>query len=162
MNGQPYSTYTANEVRFNPPVNEADFAITEEDRKASLALARDLDGIPIGVPNENPKEIAPGIVYVNGPIAFHSTEVRQSDGIVIVEAAISSGYSARIIEDARKRFPGLPIKALVTTIATRTVFAKRAVRFWASCRQPFVRPGKLLKMIVWRGGTRSDRASHRT
>jgi hypothetical protein len=25
-----------------------------------------------------------------------------------------------------------------------------------------VRPVKLLKMIVWRGGTRSDRASHRT
>jgi len=25
-----------------------------------------------------------------------------------------------------------------------------------------VRPGKLLKMIAWRGGTRSDRASHRT
>ena len=115
MNGQPYSTYTANEVRFNPPVNEADFAIPEEDRKASLALARDLDGIPIGVPNETPKELAPGIVYVNGPIAFHSTEVRQSDGIVILEAVISSGYSARIIEDAQKRFPGLPIKALVTT-----------------------------------------------
>src|SRR2546430_16556013 len=29
-------------------------------------------------------------------------------------------------------------------------------------RQPLVRPGKLLKMIVWRGGSRSDRASHRT
>src|SRR6266702_1053751 len=29
-------------------------------------------------------------------------------------------------------------------------------------RQLLVRPGKLLKMIVWRGGTRSDRASHRT
>src|SRR5258708_13926876 len=29
-------------------------------------------------------------------------------------------------------------------------------------RQPLVRPGKLLKMIVWRGGTRSDHASHRT
>ena len=27
-------------------------------------------------------------------------------------------------------------------------------------RQLGVRPGKLLKMIVWRGGTRSDRASH--
>jgi len=25
-----------------------------------------------------------------------------------------------------------------------------------------VRPVKLLKMIVWRGGTQSDRASHRT
>jgi hypothetical protein len=30
------------------------------------------------------------------------------------------------------------------------------------CRQAGVRPVKLLKMIVWRGGTRSDRASHRT
>ena len=28
----------------------------------------------------------------------------------------------------------------------------------SSATQP-VRPGKLLKMIVWRGGTRSDRAS---
>ena len=31
----------------------------------------------------------------------------------------------------------------------------------SSATQP-VRPGKLLKMIVWRGGTRSDRAFHRT
>jgi hypothetical protein len=29
-------------------------------------------------------------------------------------------------------------------------------------RQTGVRPVKLLKMIVWRRGTRSDRASHRT
>jgi glyoxylase-like metal-dependent hydrolase (beta-lactamase superfamily II) len=115
MNGQPYSTYTANEVRFNPTLNDADFAIPEGDRKASLAMARDLEEIPIGIPSENPKEIASGIVYINGPGAFHSTEVRQSDGIVIVEAVISSGYSARIIEDAQKRFPGLPIKALLTT-----------------------------------------------
>jgi len=115
MNGQPYSTYTANEVKLNPQVNDSDFAIPEEVRKASFTLAHDLDEIPAGVPNETPSEISPGIVYVNGPLAFHATEIRQSDGIVIVEAVISSGYSARIIEDAQKRFPGLPIKALVTT-----------------------------------------------
>src|SRR6266481_4445209 len=34
--------------------------------------------------------------------------------------------------------------------------------FWSDGWQPLVRPVKLLKMIVWRGGTRSDRASHRT
>ncbi len=28
---------------------------------------------------------------------------------------ISSGYSAKIIEDAQRRFPGLPIKAVITT-----------------------------------------------
>jgi len=31
-----------------------------------------------------------------------------------------------------------------------------------ACRQTLVRPVKLLKMIVWRVGNRSDRASHRT
>jgi len=36
-------------------------------------------------------------------------EIRQTDGIIILEGPISSGYSKRVIEDARKRFPGLPI-----------------------------------------------------
>jgi hypothetical protein len=31
---------------------------------------------------------------------------------------------------------------------------------WINSRVLVVRPVKLLKMIVWRGGTRSDRASH--
>jgi hypothetical protein len=115
LNGQPYSTFTANELKFNPAINEADFAIPEDVRKASLALARDIDDFPAGVSNASPLEVAPGIVYVNGPIGFHATEIRQADGIVILEAVISNGYSARMIEDAQKHFPGLPIKAVVTT-----------------------------------------------
>jgi len=43
--------------------------------------------------------------------------VRQEDGIVIIDAPISSGYSKRVIEEARRRFPGLPIKGAITSTA---------------------------------------------
>ena len=113
MNGQPYSTYTVNEIKFNPAVNEEDFAIPEDVRNASTAAAQDLDEIPLGSPGRPPVEIAPGVEYVQG--GFSVTEIRQRNGIIILEAVVSSGYSAKIIEDARKRFPGLPIKSVVTT-----------------------------------------------
>jgi hypothetical protein len=113
LNGQPLSTYTANEIKFNPPVNEEDFAIPDDVRKAAIAAAHDLDEIPAVSTTRPPLEIAPGIVYVQG--GWSVTEIRQPDGIVILEAVVSSGYSAKIIEDAQKRFPGLPIKAVITT-----------------------------------------------
>jgi hypothetical protein len=41
--------------------------------------------------------------------------VRQNDGIIILEAPISSAYSARVIAEAHRRFPAQPIKAVITT-----------------------------------------------
>ncbi|HEY4837481.1 MAG TPA: hypothetical protein VIH72_02670 [Candidatus Acidoferrales bacterium] len=114
MNGQPYSTYTANEVKFNPVINEPDFAIPEDVRKASTS-SPDLDEVPVGQANTVPLQVAPGVEYIYGPLNFNATEIRQHDGIVILEGVISSGYSAKIIQDAQKRFPGLPIKAVITT-----------------------------------------------
>ncbi len=113
LNGQPYSTYTANEIKFNPPTNEEDFAIPDDVRKSPATAARDLDEIPVVSTARPPIEIAPGIEYMQAN--FTATEIRQPDGIVILEAVVSSGYSAKIIEDAQKRFPGLPIKAVITT-----------------------------------------------
>lgn len=114
MNGQPYSTYTANEVKFNPVIDEQDFAIPEDVRKASVAPPN-LNDVPLGAPNTSPLEVVPGVEYIYGPVNFNATEIRQKDGIVILEGVISSGYSAKIIEDAKRRFPGLPIKAVITT-----------------------------------------------
>jgi len=54
------------------------------------------------------------------------------------------------------------VRLSVTTMLDRVHSRARATWSLPDGRQPFVRPGKLLKMIVWRGGTRSDRASHRT
>jgi hypothetical protein len=41
--------------------------------------------------------------------------VKQDDGVVIIEAPISSGYSAQVIAEVERRFPGAKIKAAIST-----------------------------------------------
>ncbi len=43
------------------------------------------------------------------------TLVRQADGVVIFEAHISAAYVNAVIAEAHRRFPGVPIKAVVMT-----------------------------------------------
>ena len=59
------------------------------------------------------QEIAPGVVLVRG--SWNTTFVRQPDGMLIIEAPISSGYSAQALDEAARRFPGVPVKGVVTT-----------------------------------------------
>src|SRR5580700_6403409 len=47
--------------------------------------------------------------------AWNSTLVKQPDGIVILEAPISGLYTQGVIETARKRYPGMPLKAVLST-----------------------------------------------
>jgi len=70
----------------------------------------DLETLPL---NPDAKEIAPGVLLFPG--FWNVGMVRQADGIVILEAPISSGYSARVIAEAEKRFPGQKVKAVITT-----------------------------------------------
>ena len=58
-------------------------------------------------------ELAPGVVYVPG--SWGVALVHQKDGVVVLEAPISAGYSIRVLDEARRRFPGVPVKAVVTT-----------------------------------------------
>jgi len=58
-------------------------------------------------------EIAPGIVqYQSG---FNCGAVDQGDGVVILEGVNNAEYMKSIIDDVAKRFPGKPIKAVLTT-----------------------------------------------
>jgi hypothetical protein len=41
--------------------------------------------------------------------------VRQDDGIVVIDAPISNGYSRKVMAEVGKRFPGTKIKAVITT-----------------------------------------------
>jgi hypothetical protein len=69
--------------------------------------------MPLGRPGRPAVELAPGIVQIPG--WWNVALVRQSDGVVVLEAPISSGYSAKIIAEAERRFPGLPVKAVIST-----------------------------------------------
>jgi hypothetical protein len=59
------------------------------------------------------KEIAPDIVLIAG--AWNSSIIRQTDGVVILEGPMSSAYSAKVLAEATKRFPGVGVKAVITT-----------------------------------------------
>ena len=112
-NGRPDYTLTINELTLNPEAPADQFFIPEDIASAIRARRRPIDDIPFGRPNSPPINLAPGIVQVPG--SWNVEEVRLDDGIVIIEGPISNGYSARTIEDAQHRFPGLPIKAVITT-----------------------------------------------
>lgn len=115
VDGLPSRMFTISKLEVDAPVDAAQVAIPEEIRARFKpdAPAFTYDQIPLGLREQPAKELEPGIVFIPG--RWNVTLVRQSDGIVILEAPISSGYSAEVIAEAHRRFPGAPIKAVVTT-----------------------------------------------
>lgn len=111
-NGVTKSSTSVTKVRVNPPVEGATFTIADDVRKA-FAAAKPA-GFDTAVLNTaQAQEIAPGVVLVRG--SWNTTYVRQPDGILIIEAPISSGYSAQALDEAARRFPGVSVKGVVTT-----------------------------------------------
>jgi hypothetical protein len=102
-------------LKLDSPVKEGDLTIPAEiwAQYRHAAKLRDLESVPLGNAREPATELAPGLVFIPG--SRNITLVRQEDGIVILEAPISSGYPAQVIAEARHRFLGLPPKAVITT-----------------------------------------------
>jgi hypothetical protein len=111
--GQQDTTTMITQVRFDVPWQAEDFNVPEEVKKQFQQNSRTIDDYPFGSATKEIHELEPGVVKV--PSSWDIIEVKQDDGIVIFEGPLSSGYSARAIEDAQKRFPGIPIKAVITT-----------------------------------------------
>jgi hypothetical protein len=57
--------------------------------------------------------LAPGIDLFAG--SWNATIVKEPDGVVILEAPISSLYMQGVIREAHKRYPGRPINAVLST-----------------------------------------------
>jgi hypothetical protein len=112
-NGLPDQTVTITKLDFNPTLAAAEFLISADTRTAFAARAnKTVDDRAPGA-SAAATELAPGIVLIPG--AWNTTLVKQDDGIVVLEAPISSGYSAKVIQTAQNKFPGMPIKAVITT-----------------------------------------------
>lgn len=95
------------------------FAIPDETARAFRnRTIKSIEDYPLGWPpgaGPTPRaaEVVPGVVFIPG--WMNVVLVKQDDGLVVVEAPISSGYSARVIADAERRFPGSRVKAVVST-----------------------------------------------
>jgi hypothetical protein len=110
-NGTVWRSTQSLTVEFDVPIQENDFRMTAATAQQSL---RSPGWNRAFHPEQNAdKELAPGIDLFLG--AWNSTIVKQVDGIVILEAPISEPYTKGVIEEAKKRYPGMPIKAVLST-----------------------------------------------
>ena len=107
-------TISPGDLVLNEQFPPEEFAISA-DARANFAkhANKTVDERPLGLANQPAQELAKDVVLIPG--AWNTTLVRQSDGIVVLEAPISSGYSAQVIAEAERRWPETPIKAVIST-----------------------------------------------
>jgi hypothetical protein len=113
-NGQPYSSRTAMVVTVNPAIDPKSFILDDNARRASLAYGtQTMDDVPLGLTNQPAIPLLPTVIYIPG--RWSVVLVRQADGVVVIEAPISNGYSRKVMEEVNWRFRETPVKALITT-----------------------------------------------
>jgi hypothetical protein len=113
-NDLPDRVITITDIALNPPLPDDAFAITPEIEAAFNQRGnRTVDDRTLGLPDQPAIEVAKDIIHIPG--AWNTTLVRQPDGIVVIEAPISSGYSAKVIAEAERRWPTAKIKAVIST-----------------------------------------------
>jgi hypothetical protein len=113
-NGLPYSDWTVHRVEVNPTIDESAFQIPDEAAKAfATNAARPFGMGSLTLDESRVTAINDWITQIPG--GFNVAFVRQPDGVVVFEATTTSAYSASVLALAEKRFPGVPVKAVVTT-----------------------------------------------
>jgi hypothetical protein len=118
-NGVLLRTSVRTDVKLENVLDAKAFDMPPTDVALSRTTVDDLGlGQPVSfAPNPHAPiaEIAPDVVQIPG--SWFSTIVRQDDGLVIIDAPISDAYSRKVLDEAARRFPGMPVKALVTSTA---------------------------------------------
>ncbi|WP_207430863.1 MBL fold metallo-hydrolase [Sabulibacter ruber] len=134
-NQQPYEEFTILDLKLNPAAPADTFAIPEATRQAFLKQpARNIDSLPLGLPNKPADTLAVGVVKIPG--MWDVAIVQQPDGLLILEAPISSGYSSKVIAEANRRFPNQKIKGVITTSDAWPHFA--GIREYAALGIPII------------------------
>lgn len=108
-NGIDWKSTQFLELKFN--VTEAS-SLFEMDAKVS-GLGAKSKGWDRAFDPKHETDLAPGITFFPG--AWNATLVKQDDGVVILEAPISGSYSARVIAEAKQRYPNVELKAVLST-----------------------------------------------
>jgi hypothetical protein len=108
-NGILWNSAQTLDVQFNVPVDEKNFAF---DAKAAQQSAQQ-KGWARPFHGDKSTSLAQGIDLYSG--SWNTTIVRQQDGIVILETPISNTFTQGIFEEAKKKYPGEKIKAVLST-----------------------------------------------
>jgi hypothetical protein len=108
-NGAIWSSAQALNVEFNVEMDEKLFVMTPGAVKQSAASPG--WNHPFSV--KDATALAPGVDLFAG--SWNATVVKEPDGLVILEAPISGLYTQGVLNEARKRHPGLAVTAVLST-----------------------------------------------
>jgi hypothetical protein len=108
-NGILWRSTQALNVEFNVPLDEKSFEMNPGAVKQSAGSP----GWNRPFSNKQAAQLAPGIDLYAG--SWNATVVKEPDGLVIIEAPISGLYTQGVFKEARKRHPGMPINAVLST-----------------------------------------------
>ncbi len=112
-NGTPISELSIVAFTPNPTIAADSFTIPATVREAFARVPRtNYRDMKLG-PGGPAQDLAEGVVFMPG--SWNVTLVKQADGLVVIEAPISSQYSVQVLDEAARRFPGVRIKAVITT-----------------------------------------------
>jgi hypothetical protein len=114
-NGVGSGASTIMKVAVNQPFDEKEFTIPAEVKTAfaSLPTATRFSLLKLD-PDKQRVDVEPGkIVQYGGNWNF--AYVQQPDGVVVIEAPVGSHYSVQVLDEAAKRYPGVKVKALITS-----------------------------------------------
>ena len=108
-NGTIWKSMQMINVEFNVPVDEKQF--TTDEKVAEQCTHTNWFTGPFAGGTSQP--LAPGVdLFLGG---WNATIIRQDDGIVILEAPMSSEYVQGVINKARQLYPDIKIKAVLST-----------------------------------------------
>ncbi len=108
--GQLWKKITINDISFLKTTDESVFNVPEEIRQKQM-LKQNVNNTKLRI--DKVIEVAKGIFVIPGN--WFTGWAEQEDGIVVIEAPISSGYSVQLINEIKKRYPTKKIKGVVVT-----------------------------------------------
>lgn len=116
--GHTLSSELVQSVAFDAPAPADSFAIPDETRAAFATFStRTLGSMRPGMSfrgeRTEPAELAPGVVTIPG--SYAATFIEQPDGIVVLDAPMTSGWSEAVLAEAAARFPDKRVKLVVST-----------------------------------------------
>lgn len=120
-NGYPYSEYSITKLKMNSTVPADSFKISDEikeqfeQRKTAPKFTPQTYQLGQGFNRKIGERSIIGKNVIIIPGIYTVTLIPQEDGILIIEAPISSHYTKLVIEEVEKQFPQKKIKAVIST-----------------------------------------------
>jgi len=143
VNGYYGGSFLVNNWKVNPGLNADTLAIPDSVKAKSRSMWQSQNAPVITRIEKGGKELVPGVWLINGP--GNSTIISQPDGLVVIEAPLSSEYGEALISKAKALFPGKKIKALISTSdawlhigGTRAFAAIPGIKIYYPYRNQFI------------------------